>query len=74
METFETKTKLDFIVVSITLHEKDDYFGIIKKIASGLSREAAKRNALKTIALKALELITRVEAYGFRVSRKHRNR
>ena len=70
LETLETEAKLDFIVVSITLHEKDDYFAIIKKISAGLNRELKKRNALKAVALKALDLITRIEAYGIRVNRE----
>jgi hypothetical protein len=70
--TLDARIKLDFIVVNISLQEKDDYFSITKKIISELQIQIGQRKAFQSFALKAWEFISRVEARGFKFNRDER--
>jgi len=70
IETMVTNTKLDFIVVSISLQEQDDYYSIIRKIMTELKNQLAKRDSLKAIALAAWDFISRFEAGGIRYNKE----
>jgi hypothetical protein len=69
IETLSTKQKLDFLVVSTSLLETDDYFSIIRKVAAAFKAEIAKRSAFKSFALSAWDVISRIEAAGFSYDR-----
>jgi Cdc6-like AAA superfamily ATPase len=66
LETYTKGENVNFLVVSISLQEKDTFYSIIKKIASGLEREINSRKAVKVLALSALSFISRFEAFGVR--------
>jgi len=61
-----TKEKLDFVTLGISLNEKDDHYTVIKRIMAELKKEMSKRNAFKALGLAAFDMITRIEAGGFR--------
>jgi hypothetical protein len=67
--TMTSRDNLDFIVLSVSLLETDDYYSIIRKIMSAFRVELSKRNALKALASAAWDLITRFEAAGVRYDR-----
>lgn len=61
--------RLNFIVVSVSLYDSDDQFGIIKRIATELKRQLADLENFKSVALAALDHISRIEACGVRYNR-----
>ncbi|MCK1447256.1 AAA family ATPase [Bradyrhizobium sp. 48] len=67
IDIMDSKQRVSFITVSISLQEDDDYFAILRKIAEGLKREVAGRERLKSMALSAWDLISRIEGAGFRL-------
>jgi hypothetical protein len=67
--TFSTETKLDFIVISISLQENDDYYSIIRKLMAELKKQLGERSAFKKFGLAAWDFITRFEAAGVRYNR-----
>ena len=67
IEVLDTKQKVSFLTVSISLQEDDDYFSILRKIVEALRREMAGRERFKSLALSAWDLISRVEGAGFRL-------
>jgi hypothetical protein len=71
LDTF-SKARLNFIVVSISLSQKDDHFSIVRRIAAELKRQLQERNMIQTIASGVMDLLTRVEAAGFRLNKDER--
>jgi len=69
IETYATKQKLDFIVVSVSLLETDDYYSILRKITDAFKGEVAKRHAFKEFVHSAWDLISRLEVSGFSYDR-----
>jgi Cdc6-like AAA superfamily ATPase len=67
--TFSSQEKLDFIVISISLLETDDYYSIIRKIMVSFKIELAKRHVFKAFASSTWDLVTRIEAGGIRFNR-----
>lgn len=67
LETLGSKKKLNFLVVSISLHEKDDYTSIIRKIAAELKCQVEQEQTLKTAVFKTIDFLTRIEAAGVRL-------
>jgi hypothetical protein len=65
--TFDQDKRLDFLVVTVSLHPEDDYFSIVKRIIDGLRSQIAQRDKLKSFALSAWDIIKRVEGAGFRL-------
>jgi len=66
IKTFSTEETLDFIVVSISLLDNDDYYSIIRKLTAGFKREVEKRTQFKVFTSAAWNFISKVEVSGFR--------
>lgn len=67
IDIMDSKQRVSFVTVSLSLQEDDDYFAILRKIVEGLKREVASRERLKSLALSAWDLISRIEGAGFRL-------
>src|SRR5208337_2132877 len=59
-------TRLKFITINISLQETDNLFTIVKKISDRLKIKIEKKEELKTVALKAISVLSKVEAAGFK--------
>lgn len=62
--------KLNFLTINVVLQDQDDLLSLVKKVASKLHAEVRKRDALKSLVVNAWEVVSRIEAAGFRV---HKN-
>lgn len=62
--------KLNFMTITVVLQEQDDLVSLVKKVASKLQAEVRKRDALKSLVVNAWEVVSRIEAAGFRL---HKN-
>jgi hypothetical protein len=62
--------KLNFLTINVVLQEQDDLLSLVKKVASKLQAEVRKRDALKSLVVNAWEVVSRIEAAGFRL---HKN-
>jgi Cdc6-like AAA superfamily ATPase len=69
MQTLNLDQQLDCIVISISLTDHDDYFSILRKIAVELKRQIDSRNTLKSLAMSAIDIISRFEVGGVRHNR-----
>lgn len=70
MQTPRMGAKLNFITINVVLQEQDDLVSLVKKVASKLQAEVRKRDALKSLVVNAWEVVSRIEAAGFRL---HKN-
>jgi hypothetical protein len=70
LPTFTTRENLDFIVVSVSLLETDDYFSIVRKIVAAFRTEISKRHVFQAFASATWDLLTRIEAGGIRFNRE----
>jgi hypothetical protein len=68
----QIKTKREeyfrFITVSISLYDGDTLFTIIKKISDKLKSRLAQKEKLKNLVLKAVNLLSKIEAAGFKLN------
>jgi len=58
--------RLDFVVVSLALHDQDSYVSLIRKIAGELKKQLSRRQAMKTLVLQTLQFLSRFEVQGLR--------
>jgi hypothetical protein len=61
------KKKLNFLSLNVSLQETDDLVSIIKRIAGELQARMSERDQLKSIAVATWDIISRLEAGGFRL-------
>ena len=60
------KLGLNFITVNVSLQDTDTLFTIVKKISDRLKSVIERREKYKTLALKAISVLSKVEAAGFK--------
>ncbi len=69
IETNDSSRKLNFITLEISLSERDDYYNVLKKIATELKRRVDAENKLRAFTMTALDYLSRIEAGGVRFNR-----
>jgi hypothetical protein len=67
--TVDSDQKLNFLILDLSLSERDDYYSVLKKIATELKRRVDAENQLRSLAMTALDYLTRIEAGGIRFNR-----
>ena len=69
LETNYNKRRLNFIILELSLSERDDYYNVLKKIATELKRRIDGESKLRALTMTALDYLSRIEAGGVRFNR-----